>query len=175
MNNITEKTGIAGKIAGAFIKTKLTPLLVLASLLLGVIAVVNLPREEEPQISVPMFDIFVPFPGASAKEVEDRLITVGERKLWEISGVEYLYSTAEANGAMFIVRFKVGTNMEEAMTRVFTKVSSNRDLLAAGAGEPTVKARSIDDVPILAVTFSSDDGDVRRLRCAARLPLYSRK
>lgn len=164
MNNITEKTGIAGKIAGAFIKTKLTPLLVLASLLLGVIAVVNLPREEEPQISVPMFDIFVPFPGASAKEVEDRLITVGERKLWEISGVEYLYSTAEANGAMFIVRFKVGTNMEEAMTRVFTKVSSNRDLLAAGAGEPTVKARSIDDVPILAVTFSSDDGDVRRLR-----------
>jgi multidrug efflux pump subunit AcrB len=70
MNLINEKTGIAGRIAGAFIKTRLTPLLVIAALLLGVIAVVNLPREEAPQISVPMFDIFVPFPGASAKEVE---------------------------------------------------------------------------------------------------------
>ena len=167
MNSTNEKTGIAGKIAGAFIKTKLTPLLVLAALLLGVIAVVNLPREEEPQISVPMFDIFVPFPGASAKEVEDRLITVGERKLWEISDVEYVYSTAEANGAMFIVRFKVGTNMEEAMTRVFTKVSSNLDLLAAGAGTPIIKARSIDDVPILALTFWNDDGDIRSLRSSA--------
>ncbi|MDD5022229.1 MAG: efflux RND transporter permease subunit, partial [Endomicrobiaceae bacterium] len=166
MNSEHEKIGIAGKIARAFIKTKLTPLLVLAALLLGVIAVVNLPREEEPQISVPMFDIFVPFPGASAKEVEDRLITVGERKLWEISGVEYVYSTAEANGAMFIVRFKVGTNMEEAMTRVFTKVSSNQDLLAVGAGTPIVKARSIDDVPILALTFWNDAGDVRSLRKA---------
>lgn len=166
MNSIHEKIGIAGKIAGAFIKTRLTPLLVLAALLLGVIAVVNLPREEEPQISVPMFDIFVPFPGASAKEVEDRLITVGERKLWEISGVEYVYSTAEANGAMFIVRFKVGTNMEEAMTRVFTKVSSNQDLLAVGAVTPIIKARSIDDVPILALTFWNEDGDVRSLRKA---------
>jgi multidrug efflux pump subunit AcrB len=164
MNSTNEKTGIAGKIAGAFIKTKLTPLLVLAALLLGVIAVVNLPREEEPQISVPMFDIFVPFPGAGAKEVEDRLITVGERKLWEISGVEYVYSTAEANGAMFIVRFKVGTNMEEAMTRVFTKVSSNQDILAVGATTPIIKARSIDDVPILALTFWNEDGDIRSLR-----------
>jgi len=166
MNLINEKTGIAGRIAGAFIKTRLTPLLVIAALLLGVIAVVNLPREEEPQISVPMFDIFVPFPGASAKEVEDRLIKLGERKLWEISDVEYVYSTAEANGAMFIVRFKVGTNMEEAMTRVFTKVSSNRDLMPAGAMEPIVKARSIDDVPILALTFWNQDGDIRSLRKA---------
>jgi multidrug efflux pump subunit AcrB len=166
MNLINEKTGIAGRIAGAFIKTRLTPLLVIAALLLGVIAVVNLPREEEPQISVPMFDIFVPFPGASAKAVEDRLITRGERKLWEISDVEYVYSTAEANGAMFIVRFKVGTNMEEAMTRVFTKVSSNKDLMPAGAMEPIVKARSIDDVPILALTFWNEDGDIRSLRKA---------
>ena len=164
MNTPQHKLGLAGSIAASFIKTRLTPLLVLAALLLGVMAVVKLPREEEPQISVPMFDIFVPFPGASATEVEDRLINVGERRLWEIPGVEYIYSTAEANGALFIVRFKVGTNPEEAMTRVFTKVSSNQDMLPSGAGAPLVKAQSIDDVPVLALTFWNDRNDARSLR-----------
>ena len=82
--NVTEHLGVAGVLAKAFIRSRLTPLLILSSLMLGVFAVAKLPREEEPQINVPMFDILVPFPGASAKEVEERVINVGERKLWEI-------------------------------------------------------------------------------------------
>ena len=109
------KFGLAGTIAQAFVRSKITPLLVAASLLLGIFATVKLPREEEPQISVPMFDIFVPFPGASAPEVEERLAALGQRKLMEIPGVEYVYTTSESNAALFIVRFKVGMNADEAM------------------------------------------------------------
>jgi multidrug efflux pump subunit AcrB len=145
--------GIAGFLAKTFIRSKLTLLLALAAILLGIFATLKLPREEEPQIKVPMFDIFVPFPGASAKEVEERLIDVGERKLWEIPGVEYIYSTAEPNFAMFIVRFKVGTNPDEAMTRVYTKTFANLDLLPPGSQQPLIKPCSIDDVPILSLTL----------------------
>ena len=90
-----------------------------------------------------MFDVFVPFPGASAKEVEERVINVGERKLWEIPDVEYIYSTAEPNFAMFIVRFKVGTSPEEAMTRVYTKTFANVDMLPAGR-RPAAHQAAID-------------------------------
>jgi multidrug efflux pump subunit AcrB len=162
--------GAAGVLAQAFIRSKLTVLIALGSVLLGLFGVWKLPREEEPQINVPMFDIFVSQPGASAKEVEERIVDVGERKLWEVPGVEYIYSTTEPGGALFIVRFKVGTNPEEAMTRLFTKVSSNLDFLPPGTSPPLVKPRSIDDVPILALTLSGaalDDLALRR--AAARL------
>ncbi|MEK9146409.1 MAG: efflux RND transporter permease subunit, partial [Elusimicrobiota bacterium] len=135
--------GPAGRIAEAFIRSKLTLLFVLASLLLGAFAVLNLPREEEPQINVPMFDIFVPFPGASASEVKERVTAVGERKLWEIPGVEYLYTTSEPGFALFIVRFEVGIDPDEAMTRVYTKTYANLDMLPPGAGQPLIKPRSI--------------------------------
>jgi multidrug efflux pump subunit AcrB len=91
-----------------FAKSKITPLIIAASFIIGLFAVMNLPREEEPQISVPMFDIFVSYPGADSKEVEQRIVNLGERKLWEIPGVEYIYSTIEPEGALIIVRFKVG-------------------------------------------------------------------
>ncbi len=146
--------GLAGLLAHGFIRSKLTPLIVLASLGAGLFAVAKLPREEEPQINVPMFDVFVPFPGAGAKEVEERVISVGERKLWEIPGVEYIYTTAEPNFALFIVRFKVGTEPEQAMTQIYTKTFANLDLLPPGAGQPLIKPRSIDDVPILTLTLS---------------------
>lgn len=167
MTTTTPKMGLAGTIAKAFVRSNITPLLVIASLLMGIFAAVMLPREEEPQISVPMFDIIVPFPGAPAKEVEDRLASVGQRKLMEIPGVEYVYTTAETNFAMFIVRFKVGLNAEEAMTRLYTKVSSNADFLPAGAGQPIVKQRSIDDVPVLALTFHGEKADALALRKTA--------
>jgi multidrug efflux pump subunit AcrB len=147
--------GVAGGLAKAFLRSKLTPLLVLTSLLMGVFAVLKLPREEEPQIDVPMFDVFVPFPGASAREVEERVVNVGERRLWEIPDVEYIYTTAEPGFALFIVRFKVGTDPEDAMTRVYTKTFANIDLLPPGAGQPLIKPRSIDDVPILTLTLSA--------------------
>ncbi len=150
--------GLAGALAKAFIASKLTPLIIIASILLGVFAVRNLPREEEPQIHVPFFDIFVPFPGASAKEVEKRINELGERKLWEIPGVEYVYSTAFPNMGMFVVRFKVGSNPEDSLIKVYTKVASNQDIVPAGAMPPMIKPRSIDDVPILALTFHSKSG-----------------
>jgi multidrug efflux pump subunit AcrB len=164
-----EGLGIAGRLAQAFIRSRLTPLLILASLLAGFFAASRLPREEEPQISVPMFDILAPYPGASAKEVEERIVNVGERKLWEIPGVEYVYSISEAGLAFFIVRFKVGTDPDEAMTRVQSKVTANLDLLAPGAPPPLVKPRAIDDVPILVLTLWSPSLDAQALRRAAAL------
>ncbi len=161
------RSGLAGWLAGAFIRSKLTPLIVLSSLVLGAFALAWLPREEEPQINVPMFDIFVPFPGASPAEVERRIVDLGERKLWEIPGVEYVYSTAQTGGALFIVRFKVGTDPEAAMTLVYTKTFANLDMIPPGAGAPLIKPRSIDDVPILALTLSSPSLDAYALRRAA--------
>ena len=146
--------GLAGRLAGTFVNSKLTVLFVLASLLLGVFAAVRLPREEEPQINVPMFDVFVGVPGASAREVEDRVTRLGERKFWEIPGVEYVYSTSEPGLALFILRFKVGTNPEEAMTRVYTKTFAHMDMLPPGATQPLIKPRSIDDVPILSLNLT---------------------
>lgn len=167
MPHQSEPLGLAGRLAQAFIRSKLTILLILGSLLIGLFATAKLPREEEPQINVPMFDVFVPFPGASAKEVEERVTNVGERRLWEIPDVEYIYSTSEPGLAMFIVRFKVGTDPEEAMTRVYTKTFANMDMLAPGVGHPLIKPRSIDDVPILTLTLWKPDANATALRKAA--------
>lgn len=145
----------AGKFIGFFAQSKITPLLVLASILLGSFALYQLPREEEPQIIVPIFDVFVSMPGASPQEIEKRIVTNGERVFWQISGVEYVYSTAAPNGALFIVRFKVGEDMEKSLIKLYTKVYSNLDFLPPGATTPLIKTRSIDDVPILALTFYS--------------------
>ncbi len=169
MKHESENLGLAGKIAQAFIQSKLTVLVILTALLLGALSVLKLPREEDPQIKVPVFDIFVPFPGASPREVEERIINVGERKLWEIPGVEYIYSTAEPNEAVFIVRFKVGTPFEKAMTLIYTKVFSNENLLPPGAGKPIIKPRSIDDVPILVLTLWGKNLDGYSLRRSAAL------
>ncbi len=139
-----------------FAKSKITPLIIAASLILGFFAVVNLPREEEPQISVPMFDVFVAYPGASSQEVEQRIVNLGERKFWEIPGVEYVYSTTEPEGALFIVRFKVGENVEKSLTLLYAKVSSNLDFMPSGGTPPLIKVRSIDDVPIMTLTFHSN-------------------
>jgi multidrug efflux pump subunit AcrB len=163
------RLGFAGRLAETFIRSKLTVLIIFASMLIGGFATLQLPREEEPQINVPLFDIFVPFPGASAREVEERIVNVGERRLWEIPGVEYIYSTAEPGFALFIVRFKVGTNPEEAMTRIYTKTFANMDSLAPGVGQPLIKPRSIDDVPILTLTLSGKDADPLELRRKAAL------
>ncbi len=106
-------SGVAGRIARAFINSKLTPLIVIAAILLGVAAVVLLPREEEPQIKVPMIDVMVNMAGFSAKEVEERATRPMEKLLWEIPGVEYIYSTSRDSESLVIVRFKVGSNPEE--------------------------------------------------------------
>jgi multidrug efflux pump subunit AcrB len=157
---------MAGRLAHAWINSKLTPLVIVASLMLGAFAVWRLPREEEPQIIVPMIDIFVGMPGASAREVEERVTKPMEKLLWEIPGVEYIYSTSMPNQAMAIVRFKVGEDEEKSIVRLNQKMYANFDLIPAGATPPLIKPRSIDDVPILALTFWSqryDDYQLRRV------------
>ncbi|HSQ18906.1 MAG TPA: efflux RND transporter permease subunit, partial [Blastocatellia bacterium] len=156
--------GPAGKLAQAFIKSKLTPLIIVASILLGVGAVLLLPREEEPQIIVPMIDIFVQMPGASAKEVEERVTKPMEKLLWEVPGVEYIYSTSAPGYSMAIVRFYVGQNEEASIVRLNQKMFANFDLIPAGASQPLIKPRSIDDVPVLALTLTSDRYDHFTLR-----------
>lgn len=149
------KPGVAGRLAALFIDSKLTPIVVAASLLLGFFAILMLPREEEPQIKVPMIDVMVAMPGASAAEVENRVTRPMEKLLWEISGVEYLYSTASPGGNMTIVRFKVGTDLEAALVRLNQKLQGNFDRIPLGVTPPLIKPRTIDDVPILALTFHS--------------------
>jgi multidrug efflux pump subunit AcrB len=156
--------GPAGKLAQAFINSKLTPLVIVASILLGVGAVLLLPREEEPQIVVPMIDVFVQMPGASAKEVEERVTKPMEKLLWEVPGVEYIYSTSAPGYSMAVVRFYVGQNEEASIVRLNQKMSANFDLIPAGASPPLIKPRSIDDVPVLALTLTSDRYDHFTLR-----------
>ena len=158
------KYGFAGRMASLFIDSKLTPIVVAASLLLGLFAVFMLPREEEPQIKVPMVDILVDMPGATAAEVETRVTRPMEKLLWEIAGVEYLYSTASPGGNLTIVRFKVGTDLEAALVRLNQKLQANFDRIPLGVTQPLVKPRTIDDVPVLALTFHSDRYDHATLR-----------
>jgi len=163
-----ENLGFAGKVARAFINSKLTPLIVGASLLLGFFAVKMTPREEEPQIVVPMVDIYLPMPGSSPQEVQERVVKPFEAKLWEIKGVEYLYSMSRPGMGIITVRYLVGQPLEESLVKLYNKVMSNRTLLPPGAGEPLVMPKSIDDVPILAVTLWSERYDHGTLRMLAR-------
>ncbi len=159
--------GTAGKIARFFIDSKLTPLIVIASILLGLAAVVALPREEEPQIIVPMIDIFVQMPGASAREVEQRITGPMEKLLWEIPGVEYVYTTSSPGMSMAIVRFLVGQDEEKSIVRLQSKLMANYDRIPWAASQPLIKPRYIDDVPILALTLWSAEADHYMLRRVA--------
>ena len=158
------KRGLAGGLAASFIESKLTPLVIAASILIGAGAVLLLPREEEPQIVVPMIDVFVEMPGASPREVERRVTTPMEKLLWEIPGVDYIYSTSSSGASMAVVRFKVGENEEDALVRLNEKLQANADRIPPGAIGPLVKPRSIDDVPVLAMTLSSARYDHFALR-----------
>jgi multidrug efflux pump subunit AcrB len=162
------KIGISGKIAKAFIRSKLTPLIVLASLLLGIFAVIVTPREEEPQIVIPMIDVMVSYPGASAKEVEERVTKPIENFLWEIKGVEYVYSIVKSGMNLTIVRFYVGEDMETSLVKLYNKLMSHRDMIPPGVSQPLVKPKSIDDVPILTFTLWSDRYSGYELRRVAQ-------
>jgi multidrug efflux pump subunit AcrB len=156
--------GVAGRIAHYFIDSKLTVLIVISSVLLGLFAIVATPREEEPQIIVPMIDVFVEMPGASAKEVEQRVTLPMEKLLYEIPGVEYVYSTTSPGQSMAVVRFYVGQDIEDSILKVYNKLYSNFDKIPPGASKPLVKPRSIDDVPVLALTFWGKGYDSYQLR-----------
>jgi multidrug efflux pump subunit AcrB len=159
--------GPAGKIAVGFINSKLTPLIILTSILLGIAAVIALPREEEPQIIVPMIDVFVQMPGSSSQEVEQRVTRPMEKLLWEVPGVEYVYSTSSPGMSMAVVRFFVGENEEESIVRLQSKLMSNMDRIPCCVTPPLIKPRYIDDVPILALTFRGKNADHFTLRRVA--------
>jgi multidrug efflux pump subunit AcrB len=147
------KVGPSGRVAHYFLNNRLTLLFIITALLAGVFAVMMTPREEEPQIQVPMVDLFLPMPGATPQEIEQRVVTPMEKRLWEIPGVEYAYSTSSANMGMVIVRFKVGTNPDSALLKIYDKVAGGLYDSPAGAMQPLIKLHGIDDVPVLGVTL----------------------
>ncbi|MDH3284103.1 MAG: efflux RND transporter permease subunit [Acidobacteriota bacterium] len=161
------RTGPAGRSAGFFIDSELTPLLVVAALALGAFAVSLTPREEEPQIVLPVFDLFVGLPGADPLEVESRVTIPLEKRMWEVPGVEYVYSQSLQGSALVTARFYVGEDVEQSLVRLYEKISSGLDLIPAGATFPLIKQRTIDDVPIVALTLWSRNHDGFALRRVA--------
>jgi multidrug efflux pump subunit AcrB len=159
--------GIAGRIAQSFLQSKLTPLVTAASLLVGLLALFATPREEEPQISVPMIDVIVAWPDGSPAEIENRLTRPVERMMWEIPGVEYVYSMAGESMTLVTVRFRVGANLEESVVKVHAKLMAAMDQAPAGALPPLVKPHAIEDVPILALTLHGGGYGSNDLRAMA--------
>jgi len=156
--------GFAGRLASRFLHSRLTPLLTAAALAAGVLAVLATPREEEPQISVPMIDVIAALPGAPPAEIENLLTRPREQRMWEIPAVEHVYSTAGEGYTMVTVRFRVGEDQERSVTRVQAKVAAGMDRLPAGALPPIIKPHSIDDVPILTLTLASSRYSSNELR-----------
>jgi len=151
--------GLSGRLAAAFQSNPLTPILALLGLLLGMVAVLITPREEEPQIDVTMANVFVPFAGASARDVEQLVSTPLEQKLSEIEGVKHVYSISRPGMAILTVEFTVGVERQPAIVRLYNQVYSNQDWLpqGLGVGQPLVKPKGIDDVPVLGLTLWTDD------------------
>ncbi|WP_028489858.1 efflux RND transporter permease subunit [Thiothrix lacustris] len=153
------KLGISGGIAKKFLTTEITPLLALVGLLLGLFAVMVTPREEDPQINVTFANVFIPFPGASAEQVESLVSTPAEQVLSEIEGLEHIYSTSMPGMSVVTVQYKVGEDNTAALVRLYNKVASNQDWLPQklGVGTPLIKPKGIDDVPIVALTLWTED------------------
>lgn len=153
------KEGLAGKIAKVFIGSKLTVLLMVVFMVVGVYASFLIPREEEPQIDVPMADIFVGYPGASPTEVESRVVKPLEKLISNIKGVEYVYSTSMNEKAMVIVQFYVGEDIERSFVKLYNEINKHMDEMPKGVTFPLVKTRAIDDVPMLGLTLWSGKYD----------------
>jgi multidrug efflux pump subunit AcrB len=149
------KEGIAGKIAKVFMQSKLTVLLMIVFMVVGVYSSFLIPREEEPQIDVPMADIFVGYPGASPTEVESRVIKPLEQLISNIKGVEYVYSTSMKEQGMVIVQFYVGEDIERSFVKLYNEINKHMDKMPQGVTFPLVKTRAIDDVPMLGLTLWS--------------------
>ncbi len=151
--------GISGRIARFFQDSQLTPLIALVAFLLGLFAVAVTPREEEPQINVTMANVFIPFPGASARDVETLIATPAEQVLAQMTGVEHVFSVSRPGMAVLTVQFEVGVPRIDALVRLYDTINSNRDWVSPnlGVGEPIIKPKGIDDVPVVTLTLWSDD------------------
>jgi multidrug efflux pump subunit AcrB len=162
------KEGLAGKIAKGFIGSKLTVLLMVVFMVIGVYSSFLIPREEEPQIDVPMADIFVGYPGASPTEVESRVIKPLEKLISNIKGVEYVYSTSMKEQGMVIVQFYVGEDIERSFVKLYNEINKHMDIMPQGVTFPLVKTRAIDDVPMLGLTLWSENYDDFQLKQMAQ-------
>ncbi|MFN9031063.1 MAG: efflux RND transporter permease subunit [Betaproteobacteria bacterium] len=153
--------GVSGRIARAFLTAQLTPLLALVAMLLGVFAVLVTPKEEEPQINVTMANVLIPFPGAAVADVHNLVTVPAEQVVSQITGIEHVYSVTRPGLAVLTVQFKVGEDRIDALVRLHDVLMANRDWLPAhlGVGEPIVKPKGIDDVPIVSLTLSSGRQD----------------
>jgi multidrug efflux pump subunit AcrB len=151
--------GISGRVATYFQDSQLTPLIALVAFLLGLFAVMVTPREEEPQINVTMANVFVPFPGASSKDVEALVATPAEQVLSQMTGVEHVFSVSRPGMAVLTVQFKVGVPRVDALVRLYDTINSNRDWVSPTLGtlEPIIKPKGIDDVPVVTLTFWSKE------------------
>jgi multidrug efflux pump subunit AcrB len=156
---MSERLGLSGRISRLFLGSRLTPLLGLTALLVGLFAALVTPREEEPQINVTMANVIVPFPGASAGQVESLVTTPMEKVLAEISGVKHIYSVSKPGVAVLTVQFEVGEERTSAIVRLWNAIYSNQDWRprGVGIGQPLVKPKGIDDVPILSLTLWTRD------------------
>jgi len=156
---MTSKLGVSGSVAKVFLTSKITPLFAIVGLLLGLFAIIVTPREEEPQINVTFANIFIPFPGASSKEVEQLVSTPAEQVLSEIEGIKHIYSVSKPGMSILTVQYIVGEDRSEAIVRLYNAIYSNQDWLPknAGIGQPIIKPKGIDDVPILTFTLWTDD------------------
>ncbi len=169
MTGTRRALGPVGRLAGSFLHSRITPLLVIASVALGALALLTLPREEEPQIQVPLVNLQLSWPGTPVGQVERQLTGPLERALWHIPGLEYLYSTSRDDGALVIARFTVGMAPEQALTRVRARLDQMHAALPPGARLVSVAPRSIDDVPVLVLTLTApartdmDDSAMRRV------------
>jgi multidrug efflux pump subunit AcrB len=154
-----QRLGISGRVAQFFLTNQLTPLLALTGLLLGLFAVLVTPREEEPQIDVTMANVIIPFPGASASQVESLIAEPMEQVLAEISGVKHLYSVSRPGIAVVTVEYRVGVSRNDAIVRLYNSVYSNLDMRPANLGwlQPIIKPKGIDDVPVVTVTLWTRD------------------
>ncbi|MGB5228204.1 MAG: efflux RND transporter permease subunit [Eudoraea sp.] len=162
------KEGLAGKIAKLFIGSKLTVLLMIVFMIIGVYSSFLIPREEEPQIDVPIADIFVGYPGASPTEVESRVVKPLEKLISNIKGVEYVYSTSMNEQAMVIVQFYVGEDIERSFVKLYNEINKHMDIMPQGVTFPLVKTRAIDDVPMLGLTLWSESYDDYQLKQIAQ-------
>ncbi len=151
--------GISGRIAKTFLTSQLTPLIALLAALMGLFAILVTPREEEPQINVTMANVFIPFPGASAKDVESLVATPAEQVLAQISGIEHVYSVSRPGMAILTVQYKVGEDRIAALVRLYDTIQSRRDWVSPNLGvlEPIIKPVGIDDVPIVSLTLWTED------------------
>jgi multidrug efflux pump subunit AcrB len=168
--------GISGRIAEYFLRNSLTPLIALIALLLGIGATLVTPREEEPQINVTMANVFVPFPGASARDVEALVARPAEQVLSRIAGIEHVYSVSRPGMAVITVQYEVGEDPIQALVRLYDTINSHKDWLSPNLGvlDPIVKPKGIDDVPIVSLTFHSPDSGSESAKTAFELQQVAR-